>query len=156
MPVESLTQFLEENEIDYTVIRHDRAFTAQEVAAAARISGKRLAKAVMLVVDGKMVMAVLPATHKVGLERIQEHIGADDVKLATEAEFKGLLPDCESGALPPFGNLYGIKVFADQALSQEVEIAFCGGSHDELIRLSFPDFERLAQPEVFSFAFLEI
>lgn len=155
MPVESITQFLKENGIDYKVIRHDRAYTAQEVAAAAKISGKRVAKAVMLSVDDEMVMTVLPATHKVSLKQVREHIGGQEVRLATEAEFKSSFPDCELGALPPFGNLYGMKVLVDRQLSKELEIAFCGGSHDELIRLSFSDFERLAEPEVFSFAFRE-
>lgn len=155
MPVETLIEYLDENDVEYRIIEHDKAYTAQEAAAAAHVSGKRVAKAVMLKLDEEMAMAVLPASAKVNVARIQEYTGAESARLATEAEFKDLFPDCELGALPPFGNLYQLRVFAEEGLSRQMEIAFCGGSHRELVQISFSDFERLAEPEMLSFAYLE-
>ena len=148
MPVQKLKEFLDENDVRYVTIQHSPAFTAQEIAASAHIPGKELAKTVMVKIDGKMAMAVLPASFKVDLERLKAAADADSVELASEQEFKDMFPACEIGGMPPFGNLYNMDVFAAEVLAADEEIAFNAGSHTELIRLSYADFDRLVQPKV--------
>jgi Ala-tRNA(Pro) deacylase len=152
MPTSKLREYLESHNVRYTVIEHPPEYTAQESAASAHIPGDQLAKTVMIKIDGKMAMAVLPAPNRVNFDRLKEFAGAKHVELASEAEFKDMFPDCDLGAMPPFGNLYGMDVFADESLSEELEIAFCAGSHTELIRLSFKDFARLVKPKVLDFS----
>lgn len=148
MPVQKLKEFLEGQKVKYVSLRHSAAYTAQEIAASAHIPGKDLAKTVVVKLDGKMAMAVLPASYRVDFDGLKQAAGVKRVELATEAEFKGMFPDCEPGAMPPFGNLYGLDTFADESLRQDEEIAFNAGSHTELVRLAYNDFERLAQPTV--------
>jgi len=102
-----------------------------------------------------MAMAVLPAPERVNFERLQKHTGAKKVELATEAEFRNKFPECEPGAMPPFGNMFGMQVYAAKSLSEEIDIAFCGGSHSELVRIAFKDFKRLANPEILDFSWIE-
>ena len=153
MPVKTLKQFLDKEKVKYVSIVHSTAYTAQEVAASAHIPGKELAKTVIVQLDGQTAMAVLPANRKVVLQDLREATGADQVKLVPEEQFKQKFPDCEIGAMPPFGNLYGMEVFAAGSLASNEEIAFNAGSHTELVRLSYADFERLVKPEVVSFTF---
>ena len=148
MPVKKLREYLNKYEIKYVSVAHSPAYTAQEIAARVHIKGKKLAKTVMVVVDGKMAMAVLPASRKVDFDYFRKEIGADNIGLAAEEEFKGIFPDCEVGAMPPFGNLYGIDVFADESLTEDDEIAFNAGTHTELIKLPFMDFKRLVKPRM--------
>ena len=148
MPVRKLTEFLDSEGVRYQTIGHSPAFTAQEVAASAHIPGKELAKTVMVKVDDELAMAVLPSFKRVDLDRLQKATDAKHVELASEREFKELFPECELGAMPPFGNLYGIKVFVDDSLAEDEEITFNAGSHTELMRLSYHDFERLVHPQV--------
>ena len=148
MPVKKLKDFLDDHETKYVTIRHSRAYTAQETAESAHIPGKNLAKTVMIKVDGKMAMIVVPGPDHVKLSVLKRQIGAGKVELASEDEFKRLFPDCEIGAMPPFGNLYAMEVFASSRLAEDVEIAFNAGSHTELIRLAYKDFEQLAQPKL--------
>jgi len=152
MPTSKLREYLESHNARYTIIEHPPEYTAQESAASAHIPGDQLAKTVMIKIDGKMAMAVLPAPNRVNFDRLKEFAGAKQVELASEDEFKDMFPDCDLGAMPPFGNLYGMDVFADESLSEEIEIAFCAGSHTELIRLSFADFARLVKPKVLNFS----
>ncbi len=148
MPVQKLREFLDENEVRYVTIQHSAAFTAQEIAASAHIPGKELAKTVMVKIDGKMAMAILPASFRVDMEKLKAATGAGTVELASEREFKDMFPACEIGAMPPFGNLYDMDVFAAEVLTEDEEIAFNAGSHTELIRLSYADFERLVKPKI--------
>lgn len=148
MPLQTLIDFLDQHGVKYTSIRHSRAFTAQEVAASAHIKGKELAKTVMVKLDGKMAMAVVPASFHVDLNLLREAAGGAGVELAAEAEFRGLFPGCETGAMPPFGHLYGMDVFADEKLADDEQVAFNAGSHTELIQLDYRDFERLAKPKM--------
>jgi len=148
MPVQKLKQFLDDNGVRYVTIQHSPTFTAQEIAASAHIPGKELAKTVMVKIDGKMAMAVLPASFKVDMEKLKVATEAGTVELAGEQEFKDMFPACEIGAMPPFGNLYAMDVFAAEVLAEDEEIAFNAGSHTELIRLAYADFERLVQPKV--------
>ena len=152
MPVKKLIQFLDENNVKYITIRHSSAFTAQEIAAKAHISGKEIAKTVMIKIDGKMAMAVLPASLIVDFDSLKEIFGTTNVSLATEYEFKNRFPDCELGAMPPFGNLYDMEVYVAEPLSEDKEIAFNAGSHTELIRLSYEDYVRLVKPRIFRFS----
>jgi len=152
MPVNKLKDFLDLNKIKYMTVVHSTAYTSQEIAASAHIPGKELAKTVMIKVDGKMVMAVLPASFKVDFNLLKEAAGASKLELASEREFQDLFPGCEVGAMPPFGNLYGMDVFADNHLTEDKEIAFNAGTHHELIRLAYKDFETLVKPKVIKFA----
>jgi len=148
MPVKKLKEFLDSQQIKYVSIIHSPAYTSQEVAASAHIPGKNLAKTVMVRIDGQMAMVVLPASYKVNFEELQEICGSEKVTLATEEEFKDKFPDCEPGAMPPFGNLYGMQVFVADSLTEDEEIAFNAGSHTELIKMAYKDFESLVQPKI--------
>lgn len=150
MPARTLKEFLDKEHVRYVTIAHSKAFTAQEVAASAHIPGKEMAKTVMVRIDGEMAMAVLPADHKVNFGALREALGAAKVELATEEDFSSRFPECEVGAMPPFGNLYGMKVFVDESLAADESIAFNAGSHTELIKLPFTDFRRLVDPTFFS------
>ncbi|MBI2364291.1 MAG: YbaK/EbsC family protein [Deltaproteobacteria bacterium] len=151
MPMQKLKEFLDSHDIKYITISHSLAYTAQEIAASAHIAGKELAKTVMVKIDGKMAMAVLPASYKVSFDLLKRAAGASKVDLANEQEFRDMFPESEVGAMPPFGNLYGTEVFVDESLSQDEEIAFNSGSHTELIKLAYRDFERLVKPKVVKF-----
>ncbi len=148
MPISKLRAYLDENGVKYIVISHSRAFTAQGIAAVAHVPGKELAKTVIVKLDGELAMAVLPASFHVDLGLLRNTTQAKTVELASEDEFKNRFPECETGAMPPFGNLYGMNVFADEGLAQDREIAFNACSHRELIRLPWEDFARLAKPKV--------
>lgn len=152
MPIDTLTRFLDENKVEYVTIRHSPAYTAQKIAAAAHIPGREVAKTVMVNMDGKMAMAVLRATDQVDLDLLRGAAKAKSVKLATEDDFKDAFKGVELGAMPPFGNLYGMDVYADEALTKDEQIAFNAGSHTELLQLDYADFERLAKPKVANFS----
>lgn len=141
-----LKDFLDKQNVKYVTIGHSRAFTAQEVAQRAHIPGKELAKTVIVKIDDQMSMVVTPASERIQLDELKETLGARNVQLASEYEFKSAFPDCETGAMPPFGNLYGMKVFVSPILRDDPEIAFNAGSHSELVRLPYADFERLVEP----------
>jgi Ala-tRNA(Pro) deacylase len=149
---EKLEAYLRENGVDFEIQRHPEAFTAQEVAASEHIPGKALAKVVMVLAEEKPVMLVLSAPDATDLERVSEVVGGKEVRLAREEEFSPLFPDCEPGAMPPFGNLYGIPVYVDESLSAEAEIYFQVGTHTETMRIRFADFNRLVRPTVVRFA----
>ncbi len=147
MPVKRLKEYLDRHGIEYVTITHSPAYTAQTIAAAAHIPGKDLAKTVMVVLDDQMAMAVLPSSTMVDLERLREAAEVKKARLATEAEFKGLFPECEVGAMPPFGNLWDMPVYVDATLAEDENIAFSAGSHVELIKLAYGDFARLVGPK---------
>src|SRR5574341_1045159 len=140
MPVKRLKEFLDTHNIKYVIISHSRAFTAQETAISAHISGKELAKTVVVKIDGEMAMTVLPASYKVDLDLLKKAMGSNKAEIASEKEFKDLFPECEIGAMPPFGNLYGMDVFVAESLAEDEDIAFNAGSHRELIRMAYKDF----------------
>jgi Ala-tRNA(Pro) deacylase len=151
MPVKKLKEFLDQEKVKYITIVHSAAFTAQEVAATAHVSGKDLAKTVIVHLDGQPAMAVLPANRKIIREDLRAASGADQVQFATEEEFMKLFPDCEIGAMPPFGNLYSMEVYVAAPLAADEEIAFNAGTHTELVKLAYKDFERLVKPKVAAF-----
>lgn len=148
MPLAKLREFLDSHHVAYVVISHSVAYTAQGIAALAHIPGKELAKTVMVKLDGELAMAVVPASALVDLPSLRAAAGARTVALASERDFKDRFPDCETGAMPPFGNLYGMAVFVDEQLTADKEIAFNAGSHRELVRLAYADFALLALPKV--------
>jgi len=148
MPVKKLKEFLDTYHVKYVTITHSVAYTAQGIAALTHIPGKDLAKTVILKIDGEFAMAVVPASVHVDLRALKAISGAKEVLLATEHDFKSHFPDCETGAMPPFGNLYGMKVYVDELLQHDIEIAFNAGSHRELIRLAYEDYSRLVNPVV--------
>lgn len=148
MPTQALKRFLGNNHVKYTIITHSPEYTAQEIAASAHIPGKDLAKTVIVKIDGDFAMAVLPASMHVSLSALKQATGAGDAEIASEAEFEELFPDCELGAMPPFGNLYNMPVYAAKELTEDAEIAFNSGTHSELVQLAYDDFDKLVHPTV--------
>ncbi len=148
MPAQKLKEFLDGRNVEYITISHSPAYTAQRIAELTHIPGKELAKTVIVKLDGRFAMAVLPASHRVDLDYLKRGVKAENVEVASEAEFKDLFPDCEVGAMPPFGNLYDMDVYVAEKLSKDEEIAFNSGSHTELVKLSYQDFENLVSPKV--------
>ncbi len=152
MPVQRLKDFLDEHQVKYVVISHSRAFTIQEVAAQTHIPGKELAKTVIVDIDGETAMAVVPGSQKVDLALLRDALGAERVTLVKEAAFRDRFPECDPGAMPPFGNLYGMPVYVADTLTEDEEIAFNAGSHTQLVKMAYRDFERLVRPRVMRFA----
>jgi len=146
-----LKELLDKNQIRYTLMTHSPAYTAQAAAATLHVPGKGLAKTVVLRAGEDAVLAVLPAAHHVDLRKLGEVVGKT-LRLATEQEFSNLFPDCELGAMPPFGSLYNLPVYVEEALAAEEEIVFNAGTHRDAIRMRYDDFVRLARPKVGSFA----
>ncbi len=144
--------FLQDAQVPYTVLPHEPAFTAQEEAAATHVPGRDWVKVVICVLDGRAIQAILPATSTVNLRRLLDLSGGQMIRLAEEEEFSILFPDCEPGAMPPFGPLYGQPVFADISLAAEPSIVFNAGTHTEAIAMSWPDFARNIRPIVGRFA----
>jgi len=147
-----LEEFLVANGVGFEEERHRLAYTAQDLAAAEHVSGKRVAKVVVAFVGRDLAMLVLSASSSVNIEKLKGELGVEDVRLAREAEFAAEFPDCEVGAMPPFGNLYGLPTYVDQALASAQEITFSAGSHTEAMRISYYDYERLVQPRIIDFA----
>ena len=144
--VERLRRYLDEQGVPYEVAVHPERYTTQEVAAAAHVSGRALAKVVIVKTGGGFAMAVLPAACRVGVPLVRELLGDPGATLAAEGEFRGLFPDCEAGAMPPFGNLYGLPVYVDDELAARERITFAAGNHHEVVTMRYADFARLVQP----------
>lgn len=154
MPATKLKRFLDEQGIAYQCIEHYPAYTAQETAAEAHIPGREVAKTVMVTLDGELAMVVLPANRMLSLELLERATGARTAEVASEVEFESRFPDCEPGAMPPFGNLYGLRVFVDESLAADEHIAFNAGTHRELVQMGYADFARLVTPTVGRYAYM--
>jgi len=152
MPTARLKEFLDSHEVKYVTLEHSKAYTAAEIAALAHVPGREMAKTVMVDVDGHMAMAVLPASLRVSFDQLRAAIGAQTVMLSNERDFVERFPGCEVGAMPPFGNLYGMEVYVADSLARQEEIAFNAGTHTEVIRMAWTDYDRLVQPLVMDFA----
>ena len=152
MPAQKLKDFLDSHKVTYASLTHPRAYTAQEIASLAHVHGDEFAKTVIAKVDGEMVMAVLPASCHVDLHLLKEAAKGKKIALATETDFRDRFPGCETGAMPPFGQLYGMPVYVEENLTREKEIAFNAGTHEELVRLAYSDFAKLVKPKVAQFA----
>lgn len=148
MPLQKLKEYLDDHDIKYVAIRHSPAYTAQEVAASGHVPGRELAKTVIVRLDGDLAMVAVPASEKVDLDRLKQASGSAHAEIAAETEFQERFPGCELGAMPPFGNLFGMNVYVSETLTEDDEIAFSAGSHSELLRLAYRDFERLVGPTV--------
>lgn len=143
-----LHNLLDHEHVPYTTLTHERTITAHETAAAAHVRRELFAKTVMLRVDGKLAMMVMPAAYRIDLTRLSRALGGPLVELAEEDEFRDAFPDCETGAMPPFGHLYGMPLYVDSRLAQQPEITFNAGTHTEAVRMPYAEFERLAKPEL--------
>ena len=149
MPIlRKLKEALDEAKISYEVYNHALAYTAQEIAAKQHFPGNEMAKVVMLEVDGVLVMGVIPGSRKINLDMVRASLGAKKARLATEEEFIARFPDCEIGAMPPFGNLFGLKVLVDPELGKDEYIYFNAGNHVQTVRLQYKDFARLVSPQI--------
>ena len=148
MPAKKLTEFLDKNKVKYVRISHSPSYTAQEIAAKQHFSGNEMAKVVMLAVDDNLVMGVVRGNDKISLNEVRESLGARHVRLATEDEFIARFPECEIGAMPPFGNLFGVKVYVDPALAKDESIYFNAGNHVQTVHMKYRDFETLVKPEI--------
>ncbi|MFZ3063450.1 MAG: YbaK/EbsC family protein [Actinomycetota bacterium] len=149
---EELEKYLKDNGISFEEMVHAEVYTSQEVAAAQHVRGQELAKVVMANADGDMVMLVLPASYRVDFDKLKSVLGKTKVSLAKEEEFQDVFPGCEVGAMPPFGNLYNISVYADKSLTVDPEIIFQAGTHVHTMKIKYADYERLAKPKVADFA----
>jgi len=147
----TLNAYLDRERVHYDVLSHPEAFRALAIAQTLHTPGKEMAKVVIVKVQERFVMTVLPASWNVDLHRLRTVFATHRVRLATEDEIIGLFPDCELGAMPPFGNLYGLPVYVDQSLTEDEEIVFQAGSHSEAIRMRYWDFASLAFPVVEEF-----
>jgi Ala-tRNA(Pro) deacylase len=143
---EQVRRYLAEQGIAYEVSEHRETFTAQEMAAAAHVPGARVAKVVMLMADGKLAMAVLAAPDHVSLTKARSALGAKEVRLATEAQFGAAFPDCDLGAAPPFGVVYGMPTYLDQRLLGADVIVFAAGSHRHSMHMTLAVYRQAAQP----------
>lgn len=152
MRASKVKDFLDTNHIHYNTITHATSYTAQGTAAYAHVSGNEMAKTVMVKVDNQLSMAVLPASCQIDLAALKRLTKAKSICLAAEPEFEMKFPDCDLGAMPPFGNLYGFPVFVEERLAQDTEIAFNAGNHNELVRMKYEDFERVVNPIVGRFS----
>ncbi len=152
MPLQRLKELLDRYGVHYESIVHLPAYTAQGIATMTHISGKEVAKTVIVKLDGSLALAVVPASHRIDLRLLQAATGVAKAMLASEEEFKDAFPGCETGAMPPFGSLYGLPVLVDETVTHDREIVFNAGSHTELIRLAYEDFARLEGPKVLRFS----
>ena len=146
-----LKDYLEKNQVRYEEGYHERVYTSQEIAAAMHVPGRELAKVVMVKVDGKMVMLVLPASYQVETKKLKKTLQCKKIAIAKEKDFEELFPDCEIGAMPPFGNLYDLEVWVDQVLTGDEFIVFRAGSHVETLKIRYNDYARLVNPRVGDF-----
>lgn len=153
MPCEKLLEYLENSHIEFDRVEHPHAYAAQDVAYKAGIPGSMFAKTVLVKLDGLMGMAVLPAENKINFNLLREAAGAETISLALEEEFESRFPDCELGAMPPFGNLYKLPVYVAGSLTEAKTISFNAGTHTEVITMAYQDFERLVRPQVARFTF---
>jgi Ala-tRNA(Pro) deacylase len=151
MILKKLVEFLDTNAVKYQIVSHSLAYTALEVAHSVHIPGKEIAKTVIVWMDGVMAMVVLPGTSLINFTALREQIGAKNIELASESEFSSRFPECEVGAMPPFGNLFGMPVIAATTLADDDEIAFNAGSHHELVRMSYTDYITLVKPMIAAF-----
>jgi len=147
-----IRDFLDSENVCYEEIHHATAFTGQELAHTLHLSGKRCAKTVVLKGDERLALAVLPAAHRLNLQDLRSVMEVEHLEMLDEDAISKLFPDCEPGAIPPLGRLYGIGVWVDQAICDSEHIVFCAGTHEDCIRMKYTDFARLVQPRVSRFS----
>lgn len=150
MPVQKVKNYLNENKVNYTSIPHSLAYATREISHQCHISEKEMAKVVIVQAGSKLVMVIIPSSKLLDFKSLENTLHESDVSLATEKEFANAFPDCEVGAMPGFGNLYNMDVIVDQSVAKNKDIFFNGGTHTEIIKLSYQDFEKLVHPKVTS------
>jgi Ala-tRNA(Pro) deacylase len=143
-----LKKYLDDNHVKYTVMKHPRAITAQEIAAGLHVPGHEMAKSIMIKYDGEYAMVVLPASYKISFDNLNSFLHSESTELASEDAFKNLFPDCEVGAMSPFGNLYDLPVYMAKSLEKDEDIVFNAGTHTDAIKMKLGDFRKLAHPMV--------
>ncbi len=146
-----IVKFLKSNKVKFQLRHHPARYTAQEVAAAEHITGEEVAKIVILKAGDRFAMCVLPATFVLAMPEVKKVLGAKDVRLATEDEIAKVFPDCQVGAMPPFGSEYGLETYVEQHLAADPEILIPAGTHEDSILMAWKDYERLARPKVATF-----
>ena len=151
---ERMEAYLRENDVPFEVRRHETAYTMSEVAAAMHESGKHVAKVVIVRAGEEMVMLVLPSSYRLNMARVRKVLAVEKVRLAHESEFGDLFSDCSPGAMPPFGNLYGVPVYVERALAEQTDILFRVGTHQHMMKVAYVDLARLVQPVVGEFAYV--
>jgi len=153
MPISAkLRDYLDKNHVKYVTITHSKAYTAQEIAAAVHIPGKEMAKSVIIKLDCEFALAALPASYKIDFDLLAKAAGVGKAELATEKEFANLFPECELGAMPIFGNIYGLPVYVAESLADDEDVVFNAGTHTQAVKLAYADFEKLASPKVLRFS----
>jgi len=146
-----LQSFLDQMGVHYRVSRHDTAYTAQDLAATEHIPGRQVIKPVVIRADGQFVMCALPASHRVDLEELRDQLQVRHIDLADETSLSNLFPDCELGAEPPIGRMYGMPTLMDESLIADDHVTFQAGTHQDAVTMTLADFRRVAQPEVAHF-----
>ena len=150
--VERVEWVLKKNNIIYNTIKHQETYTAQEIAEAMHVSGKKLAKVVMVKAKERYIMTVMPASCRIDFRKLKDVLRETDLRLASEEEFKTVFPDCEAGAEPPFGNLYNIETYVDKSLTEDDQIFFNAGNHYETVVMDYADYDKIVRPRVAEFA----
>ena len=149
-----LKEYLDSKNVDYEITEHKAVYTAQELAECLHVPGKVMTKVVMVKAGGKDVMTVMPACRKVDVQRLKEILKLDDVRIEKEEEFMSLFPECDVGAIPPLGNLYGLDVYMDSSLTDDEYILIQTGDNKEAVRIKYEDFARLVNPKVYAFTLM--
>lgn len=152
MPLSRLRKYLDKNSISYTLVSRPPVFTFQGTTVIVHAPGRQVAKTVMVKIDGELALTVLPAASHVDISAFRHEAGVRSAEFATDEEFRDRFPECEIGTMPPFGDLHGLEVFADETLSRNEEITFNARSHRELIQMPWNDFERVVKPTVIRLA----
>jgi Ala-tRNA(Pro) deacylase len=147
-----IRDYLDSQDVPYELLHHSQAFTGQEVAHSLHLSGKRLAKTVVLEGDGKRLMVVIPASYRLNLQELRGVLEVNRLEMLPESELAKLFPDCDLGAIPPFGSLYGLEVWVDRAVSDAEEVVLCAGTHEDCLRMKYGDFAKLAKPRLGRFS----
>ncbi len=148
-----ITEYLDRKKVNYQISTHRPSFSSQKLAAEEHVSGRYVAKPVVVQADGKFYMCVLPACSKVDLDSLGSQLGAGDVELASEEDMARLFPECELGAEPPVGNLFGLTTLLDKSLLEDDFIVFQAGKHDQAVKLNLRDYEELVHPRILSFCY---
>jgi Ala-tRNA(Pro) deacylase len=148
-----LEEYLSGTGVPYTRHSHPTAYTSLEVAQSMHVPGREMVKSVILKTkEGHLIMSVLSANETANLDVLRKEIGSSVLRLASEGEFQDAFPTCKLGAMPPFGNLFDMPTYCETGLSQNLEIEFNAGTHEETVRMSFDDYERLVRPQIVHFA----
>lgn len=148
MPVQKLKEFLTQNKVKFTAIDHPVAYATREISHVSHIPEYQFAKIVMVYAGKKLIMVVVPSSNAIDFQALRKSLKVNDVTLASEKDFSKLFPDCELGAMPPFGNLYNMDVYVDASLTHNIEIVFNSGTHTELVKIAYKDFAKLVNPKV--------